>query len=43
MLFMIPRSPRWLVKQNRVADARAVLATIGEENLDAQVQEMVTR
>jgi len=33
LLFGIPRSPRWLVKKQRVAEARDVLHMIGEENL----------
>src|ERR1700732_73424 len=31
-LFGIPRSPRWLVKKKRIAEAREVLRLIGEEN-----------
>lgn len=41
MLFMIPRSPRWLVKKGRVPQARDVLAEIGEENIEQEVQEMI--
>ncbi|MCU1298821.1 MAG: Sugar transporter [Acidobacteriaceae bacterium] len=41
MLFMIPRSPRWLVKRGRVGEARAVLRQIGEENYEQELQEIV--
>ncbi|MFB3827974.1 MAG: sugar porter family MFS transporter [Bryobacteraceae bacterium] len=41
MLFGIPRSPRWLVKRGRVADARKVLELTGEENAEGQLQEIV--
>ena len=41
MLFMIPRSPRWLVLKGRVAEARQVLALIGEENIESEIQDMV--
>ena len=41
MLFTIPRSPRWLVKKGRVDEARQVLATIGEENVAAELQDIV--
>jgi SP family arabinose:H+ symporter-like MFS transporter len=41
MLFAIPRSPRWLVSQNRPADARQVLIQIGEENIEAELKQMV--
>jgi MFS transporter, SP family, arabinose:H+ symporter len=40
MLFLIPRSPRWLVRKGRTAEARAVLDLIGEENADAEIEEM---
>jgi SP family arabinose:H+ symporter-like MFS transporter len=41
MLFGIPRSPRWLVKQRRVDEARDVLKLIGEENYEQELQEIV--
>ena len=41
MLFVIPRSPRWLASKNRTAEARAVLVEIGEENIEAELKQMV--
>ena len=41
MLFGIPRSPRWLVKKGRVAEAREVLQLTGEENFEQELQEIV--
>src|SRR3989449_10640032 len=41
MLFGIPRSPRWLVKKGRVAEARTVLQMTGEENYEHDLQEIV--
>lgn len=41
MLFGIPRSPRWLVKKQRVEEAREVLRQIGEENYEQELQEIV--
>jgi sugar porter (SP) family MFS transporter len=38
---MIPRSPRWLVKKGRVADARTVLQATGDENYEHDLQEIV--
>src|SRR6202521_415448 len=32
MLFTIPRSPRWLVKKQRIAEAREVLKMTGDDN-----------
>ncbi len=34
MQYGIPRSPRWLVKKQRVAEARDVLRMTGEENYE---------
>jgi MFS transporter, SP family, arabinose:H+ symporter len=41
MLFAIPRSPRWLVKKHRVAEARDVLRMTGEENYEAELQDII--
>jgi sugar porter (SP) family MFS transporter len=40
MLFRIPRSPRWLARTGRTADARSVLESIGEENINSELQAM---
>jgi len=41
MLFRIPRSPRWLVKKRRVDEAREVLRLTGEENYEAELQDII--
>lgn len=41
LLFGIPRSPRWLVKKGRIAEAREVLQAVGEENFDQELQDIV--
>jgi SP family arabinose:H+ symporter-like MFS transporter len=41
MLFTIPRSPRWLVKKGRVAEAREALQTVGEQNVEAELKDIV--
>lgn len=41
MLFGIPRSPRWLARQNRLKEARATLALIGEPDPDAELKDIV--
>ena len=40
MLFFIPRSPRWLVKKQRTAEAMEVLKATGETNYVQQLQEI---
>lgn len=40
-LFTIPRSPRWLAKKGRTDEARSVLQTMGEENFETELQEIV--
>jgi len=41
MLFGIPRSPRWLAKKQRIAEAREVLRITGEENYEQELQDIV--
>jgi SP family arabinose:H+ symporter-like MFS transporter len=41
MLFTIPRSPRWLVAKRRVAEARAVLQTIGQPDYEQELSAIV--
>ena len=41
MLFSIPRSPRWLIQKSRIEEARAVLELTGEENVDAEIRDIV--
>jgi sugar porter (SP) family MFS transporter len=39
--FLIPESPRWLVKQNRVEEATNVLARCGRINIEKEIQEIL--
>jgi MFS transporter, SP family, arabinose:H+ symporter len=41
LLFAIPRSPRWLVKKQRLDEAREVLRLTGEENYEEDLREIV--
>jgi sugar porter (SP) family MFS transporter len=41
LLFAIPRSPRWLVKKGRIAEARTVLQQTGASNFEQELQEIV--
>jgi sugar porter (SP) family MFS transporter len=41
MLFAIPRSPRWLVKKRRVAEARTVFELTGEPNFEQELQDII--
>jgi MFS transporter, SP family, arabinose:H+ symporter len=40
MLFTIPRSPRWLVKKQRIDEAREVLRMTGESDYETQLKEI---
>ncbi|MGA7633699.1 MAG: sugar porter family MFS transporter [Terriglobales bacterium] len=41
MLLGIPRSPRWLVKKQRIVEARDVLRMTGEEDFEQELQEII--
>src|SRR5437899_25850 len=41
LLFGIPRSPRWLVKKQRISEARVVLRMTGEANFEEELQEII--
>jgi len=41
MLFTIPESPRWLVKQGRKADAGTILQMTGEKNFEQELEDIV--
>jgi SP family arabinose:H+ symporter-like MFS transporter len=42
LLFGIPRSPRWLVKKQRIKEATDVLRMTGEENYEQELQEIIS-
>ena len=41
LLFLIPRSPRWLVQKGRVTEARGVLQLIGQQNIEQELQDII--
>ncbi len=42
LLFLVPESPRWLVKQNMVGIARSVLEKVGADNVESELSEIIT-
>ncbi len=41
LLFGIPRSPRWLVAKRKIAEARRVLESIGERQVEQELHDIV--
>jgi len=41
LIFSIPDSPRWLVKHNRIARAKEVLALCGRVDIDGEINDIV--
>ncbi|RKY56244.1 MAG: MFS transporter [Candidatus Neomarinimicrobiota bacterium] len=41
LIFFIPNTPRWLVRQKRIADAEDVLVRLGETNVKSEMDEIV--
>jgi MFS transporter, SP family, arabinose:H+ symporter len=41
MLFFIPRSPRWLVKKQRIDEARGALKLLGQDDPERELKEMI--
>lgn len=42
LLFLVPESPRWLARKNRIGQARAVLQELGSPNLDEELDAIVS-
>jgi len=40
LLFLVPRSPRYLVKINQIEEARSVLSLIEENDIEAEIEEI---
>ena len=40
LVFMVPESPRWLMKQKREREAKEVLGSIGEKKIDAEMNQI---
>jgi sugar porter (SP) family MFS transporter len=41
LLFFVPESPRWLVKKNRVDQARSVLQKVGAPNVESELADII--
>lgn len=41
LLLLVPDSPRWLVKKNRIDEAKKVLESVGAENVETELRNIV--
>jgi sugar porter (SP) family MFS transporter len=41
LLFLVPESPRWLVKKNKTAEAKKILESVGAENVEKELGDIV--
>ncbi|HXX64119.1 MAG TPA: sugar porter family MFS transporter [Bacteroidota bacterium] len=41
LMFVVPESPRWLVKMNRLDKARAVFERVGAENVESELRDVI--
>jgi sugar porter (SP) family MFS transporter len=41
LLFFVPESPRWLVKKDKIDEARSVLNSVGAENVESELADIV--
>ena len=41
LAFIVPESPRWLVKHNRIGDARNVLSLCGRANIEKEITDIL--
>jgi len=41
LLFLVPESPRWLVKKNKTTEAKKVLETVGAESVEKELGDIV--
>jgi len=41
LMFVVPESPRWLVKMNRLNEARSVFERVGAENVESEMRDVI--